>query len=216
MIITTPDIVNYFNDTISDFVGNGYIISPFNMCGSYTNDNAFIDLIKPNDNSHIIRIWFCNNHFTRSNPYCYMDTKNILVKKYINGIHFNNDDLNCKLTLWPSEGKLISEKIFYNFANRKNRKIYSDSKDEAIRFTNIHRKRYHNHHVEPFRKDITDINKLPSKFIELIMNRINSIRGFKQAKANCINKVTMFQSDGKFKSHVTYEFNGKQGLILFY
>ena len=58
------------------------------------------------------------------------------------------------------------------------------------------------------------LSKLSPKFIDLIMDRINSVKGFKRAKSTCITNVEMFKGyQGKLIAKVSYEFNSKSGTI---
>lgn len=209
MIIREFDIVKSVNSIISDYIKDGYMISPFTMAGSYSGAESFIDLIKYNDNSHVIRIWICNG-FTNQND-SYMNTKNIRIKCYKNDIHYKCD-INHIRTLWPDSGELLNEIKFYKIADRDDCNIYTDSFNEAIEYRNISINRHYARHNSPFRKEIA-LDKLPRKFVNNIMNRIHNTRGFKRASNDCINKVTVLQDGNRFRSTVYYSFNGKSGVI---
>ena len=180
------------------------------MAGSYSGAESFIDLIKYNDNSHIIRIWICNG-FTNHSNNGYMSTKDIRIKCYKNGVHYKCD-INHIRTLWPDTGELIKEVKFYKIASRDDYDIYADSLDEVLKYRNISINRHRAQHNAPFRKEIA-LDKLSGKFVSNIMDRIHSIRGFKRATNDCINKVTVLQDGNRFRSIVNYSFNGKNGII---
>lgn len=211
MIIREFDIVKSVNSIIADYIKDGYMISPLTMAGSYSGAESFIDLIKYNDNSHIIRIWICNGFTTNNDNYNYMSTKDIRIKCYKNDIHYKCD-INHVRTLWPDRGELIKEVKFYKIASRDENDIYTDSLDEALKYLNISIKRHSARCVSSFRKELA-LDKLPRTFVSNIMDRIHSIRGFKRATNDCINKVIVLQDGNRFRSIVNYSFNGKNGII---
>lgn len=213
MIIREFDIAKSVNSIIADYIKDGYMISPFTMVGSYSGAGSFIDLVKYNDNSHIIRIWMCNEFTINKDPsnHSYISTKNIRIKCYKNDIHYKCD-VNHISTLWPDKGELLNEIKFYKIASRDNYNIYTDSFDEALKYLNISINRHCARHISSFRKEIA-LDKLPRKFVNNIMDRIHNIRGFKRAPNDCINKVTVLQDGNRFRSMVYYSFNGKNGII---
>lgn len=217
MIILASNIIKSFNSVIADFIKDGYVISPFSMKGSYTSAESFVDLIHSDNIDHIIRVWLCESHMTPVNTsYRYIHTKSIIVKKYEFKHKVKINSVAWPHTLWPNEGILIKEIKYYEFANRGDQTIYTDSLDEATAYFNIqsdrHSSRHTNFNYQLYRKDIS-VDRLPVKFVSNIMDRIHEIRGFKRATKDCINKVTVIKENGKFKSTVQYSFNGKSGSI---
>lgn len=217
MIILASNIIKSFNSVIADFIKDGYVISPFSMKGSYTSAESFVDLIHSDNIDHIIRVWLRESHMTPVNTsYRYIHTKSIIVKKYEFKHKVKINSVAWPHTLWPNEGILIKEIKYYEFANRGDQTIYTDSLDEATAYFNIQSDRYSSRHTnfnyQLYRKDIS-VDRLPVKFMSNIMDRIHEIRGFKRATPDCISNVTIIKDDERFKSIVRYSFNGKTGFI---
>lgn len=217
MIILASNIIKSFNAIIADYLKDGYMISPFSMKGSFTDAESFVDLVRFNNTDHILRIWLRNSSMTPvDTSYRYIHTKSIIVKKYEFKRKANINDISWPNTLWPNEGTLIKEIKYYEFANRGDKSVYTDSLDEATFYFNIQSNRYFNRRVtfnnQAYVKDVT-VDKLPSKFVDHIMNRIHKARGFKHATPDCISNVTVIRDNERFKSIVQYSFNGKTGFI---
>ena len=218
MIILASNIIKSFNSVIADYLKDGYMISPFSMRGSYTRAESFVDLVRCDKVDHIIRVWLYENCMAPvDTSYRYIHTKSILVKKYDCFEHKTNmNDIAWPHTLWPDEGTLIKEIKYYEFANRGDKPIYTDSLDEATAYFKIQSDRYSIKrdvfNSKSYQKDIL-VDKLPNKFVSNIMDRIHSIRGFKRATTDCISNVTIIKDSERFKSTVRYSFNGKTGTI---
>ena len=213
-IISIKDIIRHYNSVIKSFMDQGYIISPTTMYGSYHYVDGYTDLVNLNDKKNFIRIFvmreYCSDgSYYDSNSYKYYITK-ILAKKY------EFDGKFKPISARPDCGKLISEKSFYQI---KENYLYADTLDDLKKIREIQRTR------KESRREVSDvksytINKLSADFIDSIMERINSIRGFKRATASCIESVCSYQcvdrlnSDkAKFSGVVTFKFNNKCGRI---
>ena len=215
-IITVNDLNNLTNKIVVDFMGKGYVISNFTHDGSYSNTEGHLDMIKPNDKSHIIRIWVVARVCDIDDKfYRHIDATAIRISKYTRKDGF---DGKChSQTLWPNRGEVINERTFYKICDRSECggcKVYADNLDEAKKILKIQwdrccsdiSKRCYSHSVE--------INKLPSSFIDGIMRRINTIRGFKRATASCLTKVIVGKDyGGKMAADVYFSQNGKDGII---
>ena len=215
-IVTINDLSNLINKIVVDFMGKGYAISQLTHDGSYSNTEGHLDMIKPNDKSHIIRIWVVTRVCDIDDKfYRHIDTAAIRISKYTRKDGF---DGKChSQTLWPNRGEVLNERTFYKICDRSECggcKVYADNLDEAKKILKMQwdrccndvSKRNYSHSVE--------ISKLSASFIDNIMHRINSIRGFKRATASCITKVIVGKDyGGKMAADVYYSQNGKDGII---
>jgi hypothetical protein len=217
MIILASNIIKSFNSIIADYLKDGYMISPFSMKGSFSDAESFVDLVRCDKADHIIRVWMSENCMAKvGTSYHYIRIKSISVKRYDFECETNINDITWPHTLWFNGGVLIKEVQYYAFANRSDKSIYTDSLDEAIAYFNIQSSRYSNRRAifnnQAYVRDVT-ADKLPSKFVSHIMDRIHKVRGFKHAAQDCISKVTIIRDNERFKSIVQYSFNGKTGFI---
>ena len=215
-IVTINNLNDIVNRVASDLMGKGYVISNFTHGGSYSNTEGHLDMIKPNDKSHIIRIWAVTYVYDIDDEiYRLIDATVIRVSKYTQKDGF--DGKYHSQTLWPNNGEILSESIFYIVCDRseiKGCKVYTDNLDEAKKILKMRWNRRDNHVNKDYYSHSVEISKLPASFIDSIMNRINSIRGFKRATASCITKVNVGRNyNGKMAADVYYSQNGKDGVI---
>ena len=213
-IISIKDIIRHYNSVIQSFMDQGYIISPTTMYGGYSYVDGYTDLVNLKDKKNFIRIFvmceYCSDgYYYDSNSYKYNITK-ILAKKY------EFDGKFKPISARPDCGKLISEKCFYQI---KENYLYADTLDELKQIREIQRKRKESRRKASEVKSYP-INKLSADFIDSIMERINSIRGFKRATASCIESVSSYQCvdrhnsrKAKFSGVVTFNFNNRCGRI---
>lgn len=215
-IVTINDLNNLINKTVVDFMRKGYAISQLTYDGSYSNTEGHLDMIKPNDKSHIIRIWVVTKVCDIDDKfYRHIDTAAIRISKYTRKDGF---DGKChSQTLWPNHGEVLNEHIFYKICDRSECggcKVYADNLDEAKKILKIQRDRYCSYVSKNDYYHSIEISRLPASFIDNIMHRINSIRGFKRATASCITKVIVGKDyGGKMAADVYYSQNGKYGII---
>ena len=215
-IVTINNLNDIINRIASDLMGKGYVISHFTHGGSYSNTEGHLDMVKPNDKSHIIRIWAVAYVYDIDDEiYRRIDATVIRVSKYTQKDGF--DGKYHSQTLWPNNGEILSESIFYRVCDRsefKGCKVYTDNLDEAKKILKMQWNRRDNHVNKDYYSHSVEISKLPASFIDHIMNRINSIRGFKRATASCITKVMVGRNyNGKMAADVYYSQNGKDGVI---
>ena len=212
-VISISDIIRYYNSVIKSFMDQCYIISPTTMYGGYQYVDGYTDLVNLNDKKSIIRIFvmreYCSDgYYYDYNSYKYSIIK-IIAKKYEWDGKFKC--MNCR----PEFGNLISEKRFYQI---KENYLYVDTLDELKQIREIQRKRKKSHRKTPNTKKSYPLNKLSVKFIHSIMERINSIDGFKLATASCIESVCSYQcvdrkNNARLKGEVTFKFNNRIGRI---
>ena len=221
-VVTEKYVAKAFSSAVTDFISKGYVISPFTTDGSYNNTETYVDLFKPNDNSHIIRVWMIDEYNSvEKSCLRHISTVGVRVKKYtIGGYNGYNGSISEGQYLLPTGGELVYENLFYMFKtcsyhNRVKYNVYATSYEEAVALSNMAYKRV----IGSCTSNDTGYKKvqlanLSPKFIDLIMDRINSIRGFKRANSRCITKVELFKGyGGKMAAKVSYEFNSKRGTI---
>lgn len=214
-IFSIKDIIRHYNSVIKSFMDQGYIISPITMYGGYHYVDGYTDLVNLNDKKNFIRIFVMREYYSDgsyydSNSFKYSITK-ILAKKY------DFDGKFKPISARPDCGKLISEKCFYQI---KENYLYADTLDDLKQIREIQRKRKESRRKASDTTKSYPINKLSAEFIDSIMERINSIRGFKRATASCIESVCSYQcvdrqnsAKAKFSGVVTFKFNNKCGRI---
>ena len=213
-IITVNDLNNLVNKIVVDFMGKGYILSNFTHGGGYTSTEFHLDMIKPNDKSHIIRIWMINSHADIEHRiYSHINTAAIRINKYTRKDGYDGNHHKSQ-TLWAGSGEIINEHKFYQIYEGKKGNVYTDNLDEAIKVINMQFDRRCSHVSKRRYSHSVEINKLPSSFIDGIMRRINTIRGFKRATASCLTKVIVGKDyGGKMAADVYFSQNGKDGII---
>lgn len=214
-IFSIKDIIRYYNSVIKSFMDQGYIISPTTMYGGYHYVDGYTDLVNLNDKKNFIRIFVMREYYSDgsyydSKSFKYSITK-ILAKKY------DFDGKFKPISARPDCGKLISEKCFYQI---KENYLYADTLDDLKQIREIQRKRKESRRKVSDTKKSYPINKLSAEFIDSIMERINSIYGFKHATASCIESVCSYQcadrqnkAKAKFSGVVTFKFNNRCGRI---
>lgn len=214
-IFSIKDIISHYNSVIKSFMDQGYIISPTTMYGGYNYVDGYTDLVNLNDKKNFIRIFVMREYYSDgsyydSKSFKYSITK-ILAKKY------DFDGKFKPISARPDCGKLISEKCFYQI---KENYLYADTLDDLKQIREIQRKRKESRHKASDTKKSYPINKLSAEFIDSIMERINSIYGFKRATASCIESVCSYQcadrqnnAKAKFSGVVTFKFNNRCGRI---
>ena len=214
-IFNIKDIIRQYNSVIKSFMDQGYIISPITMYGGYHYVDGYTDLVNLNDKKSFIRIFVMREYCSDGSYYDpksfkYSITK-ILAKKY------EFDGKFKPISARPDCGKLISEKCFYQI---KENYLYADTLDDVKQIREIQCKRKESRREVYYTKKSYPINKVSAEFIDSIMERINSIRGFKRATASCIESVCSYQcvdhqnsAKAKFSGVVTFKFNNKCGRI---
>ena len=222
-VVTERYVAKAFSSAVTDFISKGYIISPFTTDGSYNNTKAYVDLFKPNDNSHIIRVWMVDEYKSVGKSWQrHINTVGVRAKKYtIGGYNGYSGSIGEGQCLFPTSGELVYENLFYMFKTCKSHNgtrynVYATSYEEAAALSDLSYKRVTDSHIKNdslYRK--IQLAKLSPKFIDLIMDRINGIRGFKRANATCITQVELFKGYcGEMTAKVSYEFNSKSGTII--
>ena len=213
-IISIKDIIRQYNSVIQSFMDQGYIISPTTMYGGYSYVDGYTDLVNLKDKKNFIRIFvmreYCSDgYYYDPKSYKYSIIK-IIAKKY------EFDGKFKPISARPDCGKLISEKCFYQI---KENYLYADTLDELKQIREIQLKRKESRRKASEVKSYP-INKLSADFIDSIMERINSIRGFKRATASCIESVSSYQCvdrhnsrKAKFSGVITFNFNNRCGRI---
>lgn len=216
-VYTTKDITNEFNSVVKRFMNDGYILSPFTVSGMYGDTASYVDMINENDKDNILRIWLIDERKTIGNKYyTIISVAGVRVNKYkVDG------DFTKRQSLWPNNGETVCEKLFYMFKEQRTHsnnfiKLYADSVEEAVKYINIGIERYSNKSLNNKQERIIAVDKLPSKFVDRVMKKINAVRGFKRANALCITKVLFGKNNyNELTAKVDYSFNNKQGYLVF-
>ena len=216
-VYTTKDLTKEFNSVVKRFMNDGYILSPFTVSGMYGNTVSYVDMINEDDKDNILRIWLIDEHETIDNKYyTTISVAGVRVNKYK-----VDEDFTKKQSLWPNNGETVYEKLFYMFKEQRTHsnnfiKIYTDSVEEAVKYINIGIERYSDKSLNNKRARVISVDKLPSKFVDRVMKKINAVRGFKRANALCITSVVFGKNDyNELTAKVDYSFNNKQGYLVF-
>ena len=216
-VYTTKDITKEFNSVVKRLMNDGYILSPFTVNGIYGDAMSYIDMINENDKDNILRIWLVDERKTIDNKnYINLSVAGIRVKKY----KFDGDFTKMQ-SLWPNNGETVYEKLFYMFKEQRTHsnnfiKLYADSVEEAVKYINIGIERYSDKQINNKQVRLIQVDKLPSKFVDRVMKKINAVRGFKRANALCITKVVYGKNNyNELMAKVDYSFNNKQGYLVF-
>lgn len=216
-VITVKEVAAQYNKVISDLMSKGYIISPFTENGSYSNTAFYTDMIKLSDTSHIFRVWMVDEVVKIGDRFWqHLDVNGVRVKKYVVGKQWNGS-ISCGQSMWPTGGDTVYEKLYYMFKAYNGKKIFSDDLDEAKRLHTMSFNRCMSKPVDnPYNYGrIIANDKLTAPFVDSVMKRINSMRGFKRANASCIESVQLYKYDNKLKADVRYNYNGKSGIMVF-
>lgn len=196
-IFKLDGIIRYYDTLIRSFLDDGWHISPMTFNGSYQNTFCYTDLVKydkcDGTNYNFMRVFMVTEYDWVSLSESFPITKiSIIAKQYLTNGYDYNKDLRLR-----DIGSVVSSKSFYEI---KHRGVYSDSLNEFIEIGKLRRSRTEvrtaidkstsNYQIQ--------INSLSDKVIDSIMKRINSIKGFKRANANCITKVTVLKLDPNY------------------
>lgn len=216
-VYTTKDIIKEFNSVVTRFMNDGYMLSPFTVSGIYGDAKSYVDMINENDKDNILRVWLIDERETIDNKYyTIIPVSGIRVKKYK-----VDEDFSKKQSLWMDKGELVYEKLFYKFKEQRTHsnnfiKLYADSVEEAVKYINIGIERYSDKSLNNKQARVISVDKLPSKFIDRVMKKINAVRGFKRANALCITSVVFGKNNyNELTAKVDYSFNNKQGYLVF-
>lgn len=214
MIITIAGVIKEFNSIVESYLKEGYTILPLTMRSTLSGAVSYVDLVNLKEPNHVLRVWLSTSYARRVN-YEYVDTLSITVKRY------RCDDALKIQSIYLTDVDPIVNKIYYTVVKDK---VFSDSMDEINRIEELRTKRS----AKSIRKTGTnkkeiDISKLPDKFIDSIMSRVNNIRGFKRANATCIREVMYLQYfsqredrggfNGKVRATIDICFNGNSTFI---
>jgi hypothetical protein len=208
-ILTANGFVKLYNDMINSYIAQGWLISPVTMNGSYTYTKGYIDLVNPNKKA-IIRAFVLEKWERLDNINSYTYTTRITFREFPwNGLYTPQNIYLDRAAV------VLSDNMFINIDDNKH--IYTDSLDEYKRICDIRSKReaikQENTNIKSF-----EIKKLSNKFIDSIMERVNNIRGFKNATVSCINSIIMYRHDrlcygSRVFGEIKFSQNGHYGSI---
>lgn len=213
-IFTATDVSNCYNETVMSYLNNGYILSPMTTGGSYSNTMCHTDLYNPNEKNKLIRVWLMDKTESVNDEDRFVETLTVCAKKY----SFIYTVPMKSQTLWPDSDSAELVGKFYKFyliSDKKGRRTYTDNKEELRSFRKLNWERYKNKSVYSQSSRMVPIDKLTPKFVDGVMSRINSLRGFKRATASCITDVKIWKEDcGKMRALVRYSYKGKCDCIF--
>lgn len=172
------DIQIWYTKQVADFLNKGYYILASSNATRY-DTCASVDLMRTDHPNEMYRVRF--NYFRDYifSEYCVsIETIKYAVSNYLEAYN-------------PTT---VSVKKFYSINSLKNPYIYKcffiDSEDlGSITAKREHRKDnklyiHHGTEVHNYK-----LNKFSNKFIDSLMERINKVRGFKNATASCVDNI---------------------------
>ena len=192
-IITASEVARRYHSIIESYLNKGYNLSLFTLNGSFSGVLKYTDLISDKDKSKLIRVWVKREILhscdilgnATDDLQIYLEAVSITIKKY----NRRADDSYY----WFSDGETISKTMFYTI---KDKACYTDTFEDFTAYWKKHNSRIGN--KEYLLKGLTtrkvSPSKLPNKFIDSIMRKINAIRGFRQATSACIQDVVIGRS----------------------
>jgi hypothetical protein len=190
MTIYNKDIDKLYNDHITDYLSNGYIVSPTIISktrGINTSCASSIELVNPKIKDEVIRIFVDKDSELEylGNMREYVMHINVYAKKY----KYTKKDWKDNKILWYDEGELLFSKKYYCIPNSN---AYTETLDEIATIYMIRENR-EKQKRESKQKDNKikwiNLSDLKPETIDSIMIRINRMHGFKTATASCIQKI---------------------------
>ena len=196
------DIQMCYTKQVADFLNKGYYISSSTNPCRYDR-LASVDLMHPDRPNEMYRVR--SNYFRdyMFNEYCFsIEVVKCTISKYLEA---------CDPTT-------VSVKKFYTINSLKipyiHKCFFIDSED----LESVIAKRRQRADLKPYLHSDTEVhdyklNKFSNKFIDSLMEKINKVRGFKNATASCVDniKVThqLSRSGSCYSYHVRVDFSYK-------
>lgn len=187
------DMQMFYTKQVADFLNKGYYISASTNATRY-DTCASVDLMHTDHPNEMYRVRF--NYFRDYifNEYCVsIETVKYAVSKYLEGY----------------DPTTVSVKKFYSINSLKipyvHRCFFIDSEDlESVVAKRKHRKDnklyiHRDTEVHDYKLD-----KFSNKFIDSIMEKINKVRGFRNATASCVNNIKITRQLSRSDSCYTY------------
>lgn len=229
MIFTLNKIHNeILSKAIDKYIKDGYKLL-VDLDDSFT-PSVKLALAKPKDNS-IIKIYFgrevesSDKLNRRYNVYKLNIIKCVLKDRY-NFLRYINDGFR-NLNLFFNACDLVESHKFYEISNKGNclsGLVFTDSFDEFVDIFNKRVTRYGYKYYKqlldskPYTQVKVKLEDLSPKFVDHLMERVNNIRGFKNANATCIKSVyvqSTYVRDSSNRRHLIIDINnGKQSKTL--
>lgn len=214
-IVNSVDINRCYTETIMGYLRDGYVLSPMTTGGSYSNTVCHTDLYNPNEKDKLIRVWMMDKTERTSDEDLFVQTLEVCAKKY---------SFNCTVpmrnqTLWPDSdsAEVVGKSYkFYLISDKKGHYTYTDNKEELRACRQLNWERYKNRSVYSPENRIVPVDKLTPKFVDGIMSRVNSIRGYKRATSSCITEVKVWKEGdvGRMRAMVRISYNNKSDCIF--
>lgn len=221
-IVNSVDINRCYTETIASYLRDGYIISPMTTGGSYSNTVCHTDLYNPNEKDKLIRVWMMDRTERTSDEDLFVQTLEVCAKKY----RFDCVVPMRSQTLWPDSecAEVVGKSYkFYLISDKKGHYTYTDNKEELRACRQLNWERYNSRSVYSLTNrvrgltstHIVPLDKLTPKFVDDIMSRVNSTRGYKRANSSCITEVKVWKEGdvGRMRATVRIAYNNKVNYI---
>ena len=188
------DVQMLYTKQVADFLNKGYYISSSTNPCRYDH-LASVDLMHPDRPNEMYRVR--SNYFRDYvfNEYCFsIEIIKCTISKYLE-------------TYDPTT---VSVKKFYTINSLKNPYIqncfFIDSED----LESVIAKRRQRADLKPYLHSDTEVhdyklNKFSNKFIDNIMEKINKVRGFKNATASCVDNIKVMRKLSSPNYSYTYQ-----------
>jgi hypothetical protein len=183
---------------------------------SYGYCQSLIDLIDKKHPDHIIRVFFTNN-LIKPTKASYAEISCVIVRKIgcsnlTNRVYFYGD-------ITDNDSSVVYRSIFY-VINKDNEYLYVDNSDDWDHISKLIDKRAENKYdtEERLKSALTRTysrEQLTPNAVDLIMNRVNRIQGFKRATASCIDRIVMKRKTSHISAEVYVCYNDKRRCFCF-
>lgn len=188
------DVQMFYTKQVADFLNKGYYISSSTNPCRYDR-SASVDLMHPDRPNEMYRV--------RSNYF-----RDYTFSEYC----FSIEIIKCTISeyLEVYDPTTVSVKKFYTINSLKmpyvHRCFFIDSED----LESVVAKRKHRKDNKPYlRRDVEvnnyKLNKFSNKFIDSIMEKINKVRGFRNATASCVNNIKVMRKLSSPNYSYTYQ-----------
>lgn len=188
------DVQMFYTKQVADFLNKGYYISSSTNPCRYDH-LASVDLMHPDRPNEMYRVR--SNYFRdyMFNEYCFsIETVKYAVSKYLEAY----------------DPTTVSVKKFYTINSSKipyvHKCFFVDSED----LESVIAKRRQRADIKPcLHSDVEvnnyKLNKFSNKFIDNIMEKINKVRGFKNATAACVDNIKVTRQLNRSGGCYTYQ-----------
>jgi len=212
------DIADCHSKIVQSYLNNGYVLSPRTQLPStsYGFCQSLIDLIDKKHPDHVLRVFFISN-LIKSTKDSYAEVSGVIIRK------IQCNDLTCRVYFYGNiiddDSSVVYKNIFY-LINKDNEYLYVDNSDDWDHINKLIDERTKNKYdtEECLKRTLTRTysrDQLTPNAVDLIMNRVNRIQGFKRATASCIDRIVMKRSMSHISAEVYICYNYKRRYFHF-